>query len=312
VHHLALLVTLLAGSPALAASALDDYFRLQMGTFSSAAQARQDSRYDTAIWHMAEVWPGQADTRWFYVESWIEGAPQPYIQRLTRVTANPDGTLTARRYALPDAGRFTGAWKDTGRFASLRPDDLKVLEGCDQTIVRASTDRFEGGTAGVNCRNAFRGATYMLSQLTLTGSGMTNWDRGFDAAGVQVWGPRAGGYRFVREGTGPACNVPVRMLVYGEIQDREAFVRYITALRESGLYERTGGYYEAITPPLDTFEGDPPRNRGVVISRFPCLEAARAFWNSPEYREIRKLREGAARFEVIVLPAPPLPAYVPD
>jgi uncharacterized protein (DUF1330 family) len=307
------LLVLLATTPALAATVLDDYFRLQMGTFSSAAQARQDSRYETAIWHMAEVWPGQADdARWFYVESWIEGAPKPYVQRLTRVTANADGTLTTRRYTLPDPARFVGAWQDPGRFSALQPGDLAAVPGCDQTIVRAGTDRFEGSTTGVDCANGFRGAAYMLSRLTLTATGMTNWDRGFDATGKLVWGPKAGGYRFVREGAGPACDAPVRMLVHGEINDREAFIKYITALRESGLYERTGGYYEAITPPLEVFEGEPPKTRGVVISRFPCLEAARSFWNSPEYREIVKLRAGAAKFEVIVLPAPPLPEYLPD
>jgi uncharacterized protein (DUF1330 family) len=45
----------------------------------------------------------------------------------------------------------------------------------------------------------------------------------------------------------------------------------------------------------------------VIIARFPCLEAAQRFWNSPEYAEIRKLREGIAEFEVLVLPVPPLP-----
>ncbi len=58
------------------------------------------------------------------------------------------------------------------------------------------------------------------------------------------------------------------------------------------------------------FEGKPPPTRGVVISRFPCLEAAERFWYSDEYAEILPLREGIAEFEVIVLPAPPLPAWV--
>jgi hypothetical protein len=28
--------------------------------------------------------------------------------------------------------------------------------------------------------------------------GFTNWDRGFTAEGEHVWGPRGGGYEFVR------------------------------------------------------------------------------------------------------------------
>jgi uncharacterized protein (DUF1330 family) len=62
-----------------------------------------------------------------------------------------------------------------------------------------------------------------------------------------------------------------------------------------------------MSPALEVFEGSPPPERGVVIARFPCLEAARQFWYSPEYAEIRKLREGIAEFEVLVLPVPPVP-----
>ena len=51
--------------------------------------------------------------------------------------------------------------------------------------------------------------------------------------------------------------------------------------------------------------------RGVVVSRFPCLEAARQFWFSEQYQsEIMPLREGIAEFEVLVLPALPIPDYI--
>ena len=58
------------------------------------------------------------------------------------------------------------------------------------------------------------------------------------------------------------------------------------------------------------FEGDPPPGRGVIIARFPCLQAAKDFWYSNAYQAIRPLREGAAEFEVIVLGTPPLPDYL--
>jgi uncharacterized protein (DUF1330 family) len=62
-----------------------------------------------------------------------------------------------------------------------------------------------------------------------------------------------------------------------------------------------------MSPALEVFEGAPPPGRGVIIARFPCLEAAQHFWRSEEYREIVKLREGIAEFEVLVLPVPPVP-----
>jgi enamine deaminase RidA (YjgF/YER057c/UK114 family) len=52
---LILAISLLAAAP-LAADALDDYIKLQTGSFTTAQQARLDARHGTAIWHMAEVW----------------------------------------------------------------------------------------------------------------------------------------------------------------------------------------------------------------------------------------------------------------
>ena len=159
------------------ASTLDDFVRLQVGSFTSEAQAKQDARYDAITWHIAEIWPDDdPDERWLYTESWMPDAPAPCMQRVSRLRQEADGTISARRYTLPEAPRFVGAWQEPAKFASLKPADLADLDGCD-----------------------------------------------------------------------------------------------------------------------------------AVITRFPCLEAARQFWHSPEYAEIRKLREGIAEFEVLVLPVPPLP-----
>jgi uncharacterized protein (DUF1330 family) len=296
------------GAVAGPSTTLDEYVRLQVGSFTSEAQAKQDLRYDAVTWRIAEIWPGRRDDeRWLYTESWMPDAPAPYMQRISRLRAEPDGTIAARRYTLPEAARFVGGWRDPSVFDALEPGELAELSGCDAVITRAGAGRFEGGTLGNRCRNSYKGASYAISQSVLTAEEMTNWDRGFSEGGELVWGPVAGGYRLRRVGETGACVQPVRMLVYGEIKDRKAFGAYVRAIAESGLYPKNGGYYEAMSPALDVFEGSPPPGRGVIIARFPCLEAARSFWHSEEYREIVKLREGIAEFEVLVLPVPPVP-----
>jgi uncharacterized protein (DUF1330 family) len=316
---LILATALLAAAP-LAADPLDDYLKLQSGSFTTAQQARLDARYETAIWHMAEIWQpaggaaagGDAAAprvRWLYSESWMKDAKAPYMQRVSRLTAEADGTLAVRRYALPEPARFVGAWQEPAKFAQLAPEALVPLEGCDLVLTRTGPQRFEGGTIGNRCRNAYKGSSYAVSQAVIAADGFTNWDRGFAADGNQTWGPKFGGYRFERLDAPPRCAEPVRMLVYGDIRERKAFGAYARALAASGLYPKHGGWYEAASPALEVFEGTPPPGRGVIIARFPCLEAARAFWNSPEYTEIRKLRDGIAQFEVLVLPGAQLPAY---
>ena len=304
----ALLALVTLPVPAGAADPLDDYVRLQVGSFTSAAQARQDARYDEIVWHIAEIWPDDTpDERWLYTESWMKDAPAPYMQRVTRLVSAPDGTITAHRHALPEAARFVGGWQEPARLASLRREDLTELAGCETVIVRAGAGRFEGATTGRRCRNTYKGSSYAISRSVLTADEMLNWDRGFDADGTLRWGPEAGGYRFRRVGEQAACTQPVRMLVFGEIKDRTAFGEYARALAASGLYPKYGGYYEAMSPALEVFEGAPPPGRGVIIARWPCLEAARSFWTSDAYREIRRLREGIAEVEVLVLPVPPVP-----
>jgi uncharacterized protein (DUF1330 family) len=49
-----------------------------------------------------------------------------------------------------------------------------------------------------------------------------------------------------------------------------------------------------------TFEG-PEEARRIVLIEFPSLSDAKAFYYSPEYAEIRKLREGVAVGEFIAV-----------
>src|SRR5205823_14529963 len=47
-------------------------------------------------------------------------------------------------------------------------------------------------------------------------------------------------------------------------------------------------------------EGDLPFER-IVVTEFPNVEAAKKFYNSPEYQEARKHRVGAADFHMVVM-----------
>lgn len=49
-----------------------------------------------------------------------------------------------------------------------------------------------------------------------------------------------------------------------------------------------------------TLEG-PTESRRIVVLEFPELADAEAFYNSPEYSEAHKLREGLATFEFVAV-----------
>jgi uncharacterized protein (DUF1330 family) len=93
---------------------------------------------------------------------------------------------------------------------------------------------------------------------------------------------------------------PAYLLVQGHVTDREGFKAYSAALPP--IYGKYRGQYIALVPAplLEVVEGE-PENRSVVIARFPSREDARAFWNSPEYAEAKKLRAGKGTFYVTIL-----------
>lgn len=102
-----------------------------------------------------------------------------------------------------------------------------------------------------------------------------------------------------------AQDVPAYMIVLGEVHDREAFIEgYVKKLPP--LYERFGGSYLALGRGVVVLEGD-YAPESFVIGRWPSMEAARAFWNSPEYDELRRARtEGDwGNFDVILVPGLP-------
>lgn len=306
-----LTLTLLLSAQVRADDVLDRYMSLRVGSFSSSAQAAADDRYADVTWHIVEAPLDEEQARWVYLEAWMADAEAPYLQRLTRHHLDSDGTIIAQAFRPAEPAALVGAWQDPALFAGLDRASLARVEGCELEIVRTGPDRFEGQTRGARCANSHRGASYAVSQSVLTAEGATNWDRGFAADGSLVWGPAAGGYRFRRvDDSRPRCDSPVRMLVFGTIEDRQGFGAYARALMESGLYPRNGGYWTAVSPALEVFEGEPPPGRGVVIAHFPCIEAARAFWYDPQYQEeIIPLRAGISEFEVLVLPAVPVPDY---
>jgi len=90
---------------------------------------------------------------------------------------------------------------------------------------------------------------------------------------------------------------PALMLVMGRNYDREALRAYAKALPP--VYERYGGEYLAVQRDFEVLEGAYPYE-SIVVSRWPSLAAAKAFWRSAEYAEVKQLREGNGEFNVVV------------
>lgn len=69
------------------------------------------------------------------------------------------------------------------------------------------------------------------------------------------------------------------------------------AKRAPALIQEHGGRYRCMRGAVEQLEGKPD-NRKVVVSEWPSMDAAREFWNSPAYQELKAVREGAAEIDV--------------
>lgn len=97
--------------------------------------------------------------------------------------------------------------------------------------------------------------------------------------------------------------MPAYMIVTARIADRDAFIAgYGRAA--AALVERFGGRYVLRAPGAELLEGDFGDGASMVISEWPDKAAALAFWNSPDYAEAKRLRDGVADVQVLLIEAP--------
>lgn len=92
--------------------------------------------------------------------------------------------------------------------------------------------------------------------------------------------------------------MPAYMLVQATVTKPEAFAEYGAKVPE--LVAEFGGQYRVLGGNPDLVEGEWDKE-SIVISEWPDMETAKAFWNSPQYAELKKLREGAGDVSVMFL-----------
>lgn len=94
--------------------------------------------------------------------------------------------------------------------------------------------------------------------------------------------------------------MPAFMIIVARIADRDAFVTgYGKAA--AALVTQFGGRYVLRAPGAELLEGSFGDGASVVISEWPDMQAVRRFWTSPEYAEVKQLRDGLADCQVLLI-----------
>ncbi len=88
------------------------------------------------------------------------------------------------------------------------------------------------------------------------------------------------------------------VVAHVEVLDPEGYRAYPQL--NTPLVERFGGHFVARGGQVEKFEGDAGPYRLVVIE-FPSMDAARAWYHSPEYQEIARIRQAHAHTHLLAL-----------
>jgi len=92
--------------------------------------------------------------------------------------------------------------------------------------------------------------------------------------------------------------MPAYMVARINVKDPVQYERY-KALAPIAI-KKFGGEYMTRGGEMETLEG-PEETLRVVLVKFPGMDEARAFYDSPEYKKARDAREGAAEGQFVIL-----------
>ncbi len=94
--------------------------------------------------------------------------------------------------------------------------------------------------------------------------------------------------------------MPAYMIIAAKITDRENFIAGY-GQEAAKLVTKFGGEYLFVAPGATLLEGSLEGYSSVALSKWNSRADAEAFWNSDEYAEVKKLREGMAEVEVMLV-----------
>lgn len=181
---------------------------LLQGRYDNVDQPGKDVSHSTVLVTVVPVLEGRSDGHWLYVEQAMSLTPdRPYAQRVYRLHGGEAGEVLAEVLTIDQPGRFVQGWEGD-KLAALDHAALHLLPGCTLHL-RAAGDAWRGTTEGKQCESRRGGASYATSEVTIDADGMRTWDRGYTAAGKEVWGAKAP-YVFTRRDVGAEKGSGVR------------------------------------------------------------------------------------------------------
>ncbi len=174
-----------------------EHSRLLDGTFDSLAQSAENPRVAAAQINACRITLPGADKDVLYVETSTRddaGTFTPFLQRFYVISLGqqPQSTRTKffkikKDFVAQGRGLF-GLCADLTKLATstITMAELEERVGCDLELIYKD-NKFVGTTVGKSCPSSF-GGDYFTTDLELSPTGLSSWDRSYTTDGVKVWG----------------------------------------------------------------------------------------------------------------------------
>ncbi|HEY9615703.1 MAG TPA: chromophore lyase CpcT/CpeT, partial [Microcoleaceae cyanobacterium] len=125
----------------------------------------------------------------------VKKLTQPYRQRFLQLVPAPDRQhIESRSFKPEQPSQWIGLCNKPLGDRQLKLKDLGTPV-CSVFLQRSDKD-YIGNTPAQGCPTNARGAVRITNRIVLHADGMDTWDRGFDAAGKQVWGAEGDSYQY--------------------------------------------------------------------------------------------------------------------
>ena len=100
----------------------------------------------------------------------------------------------------------------------------------------------------------------------------------------------------------PVAPVPAYLVIVIDVKDPAKYAEYGQAFDFQSFAEKHGGEFLVIADEPDEVIEGKWNVRRLVVMKFPDAEKARAWYDSPEYREVRKLRWASTTSSIGLFP----------
>ncbi|WP_378186803.1 chromophore lyase CpcT/CpeT [Aquimarina sp. W85] len=178
---------------------LQKFSSLFIGSFSTQEQALNDSSYRSINLEVHPIWENKSG-HWMFAE-WVENNDTSKIiqRRIIQLKRLDSANIISKLYKLPVASEKLNSEQIVTHIDNNYDEEhLLLRHGCDINYTKQTSNIYVGKTNPSSCKSQASGIAYITSQIIISTNRFTEWTRGFDTKGKQVWGKIKGPYQYKR------------------------------------------------------------------------------------------------------------------